>query len=210
MKEFFRWDGPLMRFLNSVADMILLSMLWAVFSLPVVTMGASTAALYSIIMRYSEDDTMLLRRFWQAFRENLKRGCAAGLIFTAYAALLVLGIPILNGMEADSPVLRIAVWVSAFFCASICVYTFPLLSQFDQKLMQTMKNALIISMCNLPSTLLVLLIHAIPLFTAIVNPDMFLSRALPFLSFMGAGTIALLSGWVIKRVLRKYIPQTES
>ena len=198
-----------MRFLNSVADMILLSMLWAVFSLPVVTLGASTAALYSIVMRYSEDDTMLLRRFWKAFRENLKRGSIAGLIFMGYAVLFAGGVSVLNSMATVNSAFKIAIWVAGVFCASICVYTFPLLSQFDQTLMQTMRNALIISMCNLPSTLLVLLIHAIPVFTAIVNPDMFLSQALPFLSFMGAGTIALLSAWVIKRVLRKYIPQTE-
>ena len=59
MRNFLRYDGPLGRFLNSVADMVLLNLLWLLCSLPVVTIGASTVALYTVTLRYPEDDSGL-------------------------------------------------------------------------------------------------------------------------------------------------------
>ena len=70
MRNFLRYDGPLGRFLNSVADMVLLNLLWLLCSLPVVTIGASTVALYTVTLRYPEDDSGLAKLFFLAFRNN--------------------------------------------------------------------------------------------------------------------------------------------
>ena len=45
MKDFFSLDNPFNRFMTLVFDIALLSILFAVCSLPVVTFGASAAAL---------------------------------------------------------------------------------------------------------------------------------------------------------------------
>lgn len=204
MKEIFRLDGPLMRFLNTLGDMITLSILWLVCSLPVVTMGASTVALYTISMEYSEEGSMLIRRFLKAFRENLLKGSLAGLLFLGIAVLLFFDFRIIEGMVQGGGTLKIAAVIVAFICAMVCVYTFPLLAYYEQTLTQTMKNALLIGLSNLPSTALLLVIHGLPVAAAVVNPEMFVSWALPFLSFMGAGVIALLSSRILKRVFAKY------
>ena len=47
MKGIFGYDSPLMGALTAIGDCICLSVLWIVFSLPVVTIGASTTALYA-------------------------------------------------------------------------------------------------------------------------------------------------------------------
>lgn len=204
MKEIFRLDGPLVRFLSTLADMIIISLLWLLCSLPVVTVGASTVALYTITMRYQEDDSALISRFFRAFKENLKKGSAAGLVFLVMAVLLFLDFRIVAGMSEMVQAMKTAVWIVAAFCAATCIYTFPLLAGFEQTLFQTLKNALFMAILNLPATILVLLLHGVPVLAAILNPEMFISYALPFLSFMGVGTIAFLTSRIMKRVFAKY------
>lgn len=46
MNDFFDLDAPLFRFLTRVADMVILSLLWLIGSLPLFTLGISSTALF--------------------------------------------------------------------------------------------------------------------------------------------------------------------
>ena len=48
MGRFFNYDSPLFSSINKIVDCVFLSLLWFVFSIPIVTMGASTSALYYV------------------------------------------------------------------------------------------------------------------------------------------------------------------
>ena len=89
MRRLLDINNPIMRFLTNVFDLLALSILWAVFSLPVITMGAASAALYSAVyhhVRRGED--YLWNSFWTAFKENLKRSTLAWLVALAILAVL--------------------------------------------------------------------------------------------------------------------------
>lgn len=204
MRNFLRYDGPLGRFLNSVADMVLLNLLWLLCSLPVVTIGASTVALYTVNLRYPEDDSGLAKLFFLAFRNNWKQGMAAGLLFLAAAASLILDFKIVQGLSDGWQVLKTILWAAVFVCLMMYVYTFPLLARYDQTLGKTLRNALLLGLSNLPATLLVMLLHALPVVAVVLNPEMFVSFALPFLTFLGPGILSFLSAQVMKRVYARY------
>ena len=46
MRRLLDINNPIMRFLTNVFDLLALSVMWVVFSLPVITMGAASAVLY--------------------------------------------------------------------------------------------------------------------------------------------------------------------
>lgn len=204
MKGIFQIDGPLMRFLNTLADMITVSILWLVCSLPVITMGASTTALYAVMMRYTEDDSGLIRQYLKAFRENLRKGSVAGLLLMLVGLLLFFDLQIISGLARYQQAARIAVWVGIGMYAIVFVHTFPLLACFEQTLPQTLKNALFIGLSNLSATLLLLLVHVLPLIAAVLNPNMFIRYALPILTFMGIGILTFLNSRILKRIYAKY------
>lgn len=59
---------------NKAADMVILSILWCVLSLPVVTVGASTAALYyAVVISVKEDRSYAAHAFWKAWKENIRQ-----------------------------------------------------------------------------------------------------------------------------------------
>lgn len=75
MSGFFSVDGGLYRFLTRFWDLVRLNFLWLVFSLLIVTIGASTVAAYSVAMKMVDDEEgYVARSFVSAFKANLKQG----------------------------------------------------------------------------------------------------------------------------------------
>ena len=89
MRRLLDINNPIIRFLTAVFDLMALSVLWVVFSLPVFTMGAASAALYSAVYHHvRKGEDYLWNSFWTAFRENFKRSTLAWLVALAILAFL--------------------------------------------------------------------------------------------------------------------------
>ncbi len=203
MKEEYRKESPVIRFLNQLGDVMGMSMLWLVCSLPLITIGASTAGLYAVVMREEMDGVM--KPFFKGFRSSFRKATAAEGIFLLIGGILLADLSWLRGMEAEwASLLAALIRVLMALAAATAIYTFPLIAVFEQSLRQTLKNALLIALSNLPTTLLLLAAHAIPVLLIVLNPDMFIRYALPVVTFLGAGLLAVLSGWRLKKVLAKY------
>lgn len=89
MRWIFDIENPVMCYIIKIFDCMCLSVLWLVCSVPVVTAGAASAALYQTVYRYirREEGTML-RTFFRAFRENWKRSTLVWLVLLAAGMLL--------------------------------------------------------------------------------------------------------------------------
>lgn len=72
MNDFFDLDAPLFRFLTRVADMVILSLLWLIGSLPLFTLGISSTALYYAVNKsLIEDRGTVSEEFFRACRRSL-------------------------------------------------------------------------------------------------------------------------------------------
>ena len=68
LEKTFSWLG----------DLMALNLLWLLGCLPIVTIGASTAAMYAAARKLAEGScTSVLRAWWAAFRGGLKKATAA-------------------------------------------------------------------------------------------------------------------------------------
>ena len=68
----FNQDSTLMTILNKAADMVILSVLWCICSLPVVTIGAASSALYHATMKVIRlGRGYAFSTFFTSFRQNL-------------------------------------------------------------------------------------------------------------------------------------------
>ena len=89
--KFFSVDGALYKFLTRLWDMIKLNLMWLLFSLPVVTVGAATVAAYSVTLKMvDEQEGYVARQFVKAFKENWRQGIPMGLLalFCSYVVYL--------------------------------------------------------------------------------------------------------------------------
>ena len=97
MRRLLDINNPIMRFLTAMFDLMALSVLWVVFSLPIFTMGAASTALYSAAYHHvRKGEDYLWNSFFSAFKENFKRSTLTWLV-----ALAILGF-----IGADALLLR--------------------------------------------------------------------------------------------------------
>ena len=70
---FFSYDSKFSQILLRLCKSCCLNLLWFICSIPIVTIGASTTALYYVSFKIVKDeDRSLTRMFFRAFRENFR------------------------------------------------------------------------------------------------------------------------------------------
>lgn len=156
MGGFFSVDGGLYRFLNRFWDLVRLNFLWLLFSLPVVTVGASTVAAYSVALKMVDDEEgYVARTFVSAFRANLRQGILMGLVFLAATYAIYLDYELNRVSEEGSVLLIVIGIVSVFVYVAAMLYAFPLLARYENGIVATIQNSMEISRRYFGRTLLI-------------------------------------------------------
>ena len=117
-----------MRAISDLSTLVFLNILTVIFCIPIVTAGASLAAMHYVIMEMIEDrGGGLLQEFWKRFRENLRNATPVWLILLAAAAFLYADQRIIAGGQLGLPrAMLIPIYVGAFVVAAVYVYAIPL------------------------------------------------------------------------------------
>lgn len=78
--NFFSLNSPFARGINKLVMMLYAGVLWFLCSLPIVTWGAATAALYEVMLKaVKNQEGYIAAGFFKAFRNNLKQGLQLGI-----------------------------------------------------------------------------------------------------------------------------------
>ena len=89
----FRQDNPYNTVMNRVGDITMLSLAWFVCSLPVVTIGVTTAAACEVAREMQEDrDNGIFKGFWRAIKRRFGTGMPLTLFLGVLIALVVAAI----------------------------------------------------------------------------------------------------------------------
>ncbi len=193
MRHLFDGDSTLVRVLNKMADLCFLNLAAFLFCLPVVTAGASFAAMHYVIIEMHDDlEGSVLRQFFKEFRRNLKGATPSWLIIVVLGAALVFDFRY-AGRYLPGPVI---LWFSVFIALSAMLifcflYIFPLHAWYENTLSGTWKNAALLSVAYLPRTVGMLLIDA--------SIILFLTQFLPLLPLF------FLFGFSVPAYLRAYL-----
>lgn len=156
-------ENPVWLFMGKLVDMVVLGGLWLLCSLPVVTIGASTAALYYVTLKLAKDqEGYVVSDFFHAFRENLKQGIVAGLILGLAGAVLAGDFYLINQMKGSLGILLF--WVFAVLTMVflvILIHIFPLMARYDTDLKHLAAMAFVIGIKNFGWTLFMLALVAL-------------------------------------------------
>ena len=154
--KWFNTDGQFWSLLDICGQLIILSFLWMVGSLPLITLGTSTTALYYAV-------TKSIRRgigtpwkeFLRSYRANLLRGIGVTLTAGLLLTLLIFNLEVLK-QSADNVLLWAGNAVTLGVVSFSCVYICPILSRFSLPLWESWKLAFVMAFRFLPYTLLLL------------------------------------------------------
>lgn len=159
----FSHDSRLMQTLSRVTDLIVLNICFLVSCLPLVTIGAANAALYTLTFRMLRDeDSHIVKSYFRAFRENFKQGT---LLWLGELFILVPGGVYFDNLFHMEGTVRFAfipilgIVLCGVFLFS---YAYPWISQFQNRTAQVLTNSLILCVTHLPRTLFLAMTNLLP------------------------------------------------
>ena len=151
-------DRPLMAFITKMAYSAYLNILWLICCLPIVTIGASTTALFYVTLKMAEDrDDGLTGMFFRAFRQNFLPATKLWLVLLGAGAFLAMDGYIVWHIWSQSifwTLVAALLIVAAIVYAVVLLYAFPLLARFENTTFGILKTALLVGLRYLVCTLL--------------------------------------------------------
>ena len=144
-----------MQFLSRLVDMAVLNLMTIACMIPIVTAGAAITAMNNVLIHLvRKDETYVWKMFITSFKQNLKQGIGLGLLFTAIFAFVGLELVLLHSIDAKSSTMfMIIITVICLCVVAIGIYTFALLSRFENTVRGTLINAVILALGHIPRTL---------------------------------------------------------
>ena len=170
-QNFFNSENPVFRFTGRVLDILVLSVMWVVCSLPIVTIGPASAALYySCVkcLRYKEGGAY--RSFLSAFKLNLKPGIGVTVVLLVLAVVLDAGYVFFTMAAGTGEqlwgILRITYLVVLLLPMAVLTCAFPLLSRFTCTVGGVLSTSLQLTFRHLPRLIAAAVseraLHAVP------------------------------------------------
>ena len=204
MSRFWDYDNDVMSILRNVVETLILGLLWMICSVPVITIGASSAAFY---YAYHKSVRMgkgyAWKEFFRGFKSNFKGATKLWLILAAIGVIIGLDYWLLLSMVEAlqiAKVLQALLFVVSVFWVMSVLWAFSYLARFEIKTKALLKNLLILILANFPRVVLVLLIFAGACLAALKIP--FVGLAMPAIYIYFANRI-------MEKVFRKYMSKED-
>ncbi len=209
MSNWFDIDSKFYKFCSYIGDFIILMVLWAVFSIPVITVGASTTAAYYVATRQlSSREGYIWKDFLKSFKSNFIQSTLSTVIFSLIGTVIYFNLEFLEKSSIFFPVQ----FVLLYELTITVIYTFPLLSRFDFKLPKLLKTAFLMANKHLLTTLSCVALFAAGIALISNSLDILsLSYTFPifFVVLFCTGLYLFISSLMFMRLFRKYVPDMD-
>ena len=200
--RFFSYESRFSQILLKISYACVLNALWFVCSIPIVTLGAATTALYYTSLKIVRDEEHhLVAMFFRAFRENFKQATVLWLILLGVGLFLAGDGYILYHLRLSATGPAAVFWtlvLSVVIAAAVVYvivleYVFPLVASVTNTNAAMLKNAFLIGTHYLFATILVFAVHFAMFFVVV-------AWFTPLIIF-GEGLCALISAWLLNSIL---------
>ena len=198
----FNWtDNVVMRALGKIGDMICLNVMWLICCIPIITIGASTTALYTVMLRMvKNEEGYIFRGFLKAFKSNFKQSTLIWLILLLLGIVWTVDFRVAGFIPGTAGIILSAIFLAlGFILLSVMIYIFPLTARYENGIKATFKNALILTVAKLPYTFLMVAIVVAAVFASLWSAFTLLF-SLPLWLIIGGALIAWVNSYILRRV----------
>lgn len=159
MEGAFRFESKLYRVMEKVISLVKLNLMWILFSIPIVTIGAANCALHEVAAQIaSNQEGYVCRTFLAVFKKKFRQATIL------WIPMLLVGIGIVldylfwnQGQGTVVSVMKGLTLALGILYLFITVYIYPLADRMDTSMKITLRNAALLAIKYLPQTLYQLL-----------------------------------------------------
>jgi uncharacterized membrane protein YesL len=194
MRQFFNLENPIILFLNRVADVVILSLLWFVFSLPMVTIGNATYAMCQTFRKaVLTEEGFIFRSYWDEFKRDLPKGILLSVVYEAFLVgvlAIILGGYTYYAAEPWIGAVYMFAAVLTFVWLGMMLYDFLILFGKKMKVKTHFGLSFVLCLQHLPITF----VMVVSLGAAVIVSEIFPL----FMLFLPAGFCWLMNKWLLK------------
>lgn len=199
-------DSKIMSFLSKVFDLIILNILFILGSLPIITIGSSLTALYSVTLKMvRNEESYILRSFCKSYKENFRQTISiwiptmlAGIFL--YTDFRILKIPAASGLQF----LYIPLIILTFALACIILYSFAISAYFKCSIKQILKNVLVLCSKHKFYTLLMLTIAFSIVILFSIGTDRIVLLLINLFTIIGFSSFSMLYAFFFRKIFDLY------
>lgn len=192
MKGLFSYDGPIYKICELIYETCMLNILWIIGCIPIVTIGASTTALYSVYSsKISGKGYKIYSDFFKAYKKNIKQASILGTIITIMLCMSMYNMTRISSFKGNYVWLQYIHIFIIFQILIISNYIFSLIDRRTMNIADIIVNAVILAYKNI----IISTINVVVLALLIV---LLLFKPVTVLFFMGI--YGLISSYLIERV----------
>lgn len=202
------YDGILAQTIRIIWRYCVLNLCFLICSLPIVTIGAATTALYAVMLPAPED-TGYVKKYFQAFASNFKQATLIWMILLVPMVIIVGSIyytAIVSFPGSDW--IRVVEIILAVLFISFLSYVFPLQARYDNSPKTTIRNAFVLCIGALMPGLLMAAVTLFPVIIFLLNVEIFV-LFMAVWNFFGAALTARINSVVCMFVFAKLDPPTQ-
>lgn len=202
MKNLFNLENPIFEFLFRVADLMIANVLFVLCCLPVFTIGASICALQKVTQNIVfDDDSPIVKTFFQAFRSNFKQATGVWLVVMVVIVSLIcdfiLILAYFRGTAAT--ILYILLAILAILVSGVLAFMLPMIVRYQNSIREHIYNAIILAVCKLPRTIGMVLLNLAPFLIFLISPIVFV-QTLIFWVVIGFAFVSYIDCNILKPV----------
>lgn len=205
LSGFFNLDKPFWRWIAKIPEIVILSLLFYICCIPVITIIPAACALFDAISRCTvPGEAGPYRRFFATFRKELKNGIILSVFWLIIALVALYGDMVLQyNVESNATFFIIATVYRILLISMVGILSWliPLESRYYHKFTQLHANAFSFSIAQFPSTLGMLFCTAAAIIVSIAHPYSY------FLLAVTPGLIALIHTPIVERSFKKAFPE---
>lgn len=197
-------DHVIIRILSRIWDIILLNLLWILTSLPIITIGASTTALYSMTLKMVVDEEGgIIKCYFKAWKENFKKSTILWMLLMVWGILLGTDYFIISRFLIFGRVFLILSGIVWLFYIMEVVFAFPLLATFENSIINTMKNAILIPVAHLPQAIFVLLMTGSCVLLSLLTERTIIVSSVIWILF-GVASLVYVNSLILRKMFENY------
>ena len=203
----FGIDSKFYEVVSRIADLVVVNLLFVLCSLPIITIGASTTALYGVTKKMAENrEGYIFRNYFRLFKENFKQSTIMWIILLLLALIPTIDLYIINSFEKTivTTALKGLILAAALAILFVLLYAMALQSTFVNTIKNTLKNAFLMGIGYFPWTLLIVFITLLPIILLVLLGRSAGSVVYVML-FVGFAVLAYLNSYIFNHIFNRYM-----
>lgn len=202
----FSEDSLFGQIFGFLGHLILLNILWIVASLPIVTIGASTTAMYYVALKLHKDgDVSVAKQFFKSFKENFFQATVVWVVLAAAALILFMeGKWLVISGNSSSLVLSYALAGIGLFAGVLFLYMFPVIAAFRNTLGKLLGHAVYFAFHNMIYLIVTAAVTFLPMYFTMVDAQLFPVYLLVWL-MLGFSLTAYINSWFYFRLFKPFL-----